>query len=337
VRRFSLAILLIIHLAVLAGDFLAPHAPRTMHDQYGFHPPMLTRVHWRDEAGRWTRPFVYGIAVTQASLKGYEGYAEDRARTFPLRCFVRGEPYRVLGLWSSDLHLFGVDAPGVFFLLGSDQFGRDVWARLLAGGRTSLAVALGAVLLSALLGWALGGAAGYAGGRLDFILMRLIELLLAVPSLYLLLIARQSFGDELSAWQVNLLLAALLALTGWATQARVVRGLVLSLKEREFVLAARAVGASDARVLFRHILPHTLPTVLVAATASLPYFIFAEVALSFLGLGVQEPAASWGNLLTVAQNIRYLVDFPWLLWPGAPLFLVVLAWQRLSEVWERAQ
>jgi ABC-type dipeptide/oligopeptide/nickel transport system permease subunit len=174
VSRFTLRA----SLAVMAGDFLTPYSYRTLHDQYGFHPPMLTRVHWRDEAGRWTQPFVYGIAITQA---------------------------------------------------------------------------------------------------------------------------------------------------------RVARGLVLSLKEREFVLAARALGANDARILFKHILPHTLPTVLVTAAASLPYLIFAEVGLSFLGLGIQEPEASWGNLLTVAQNIRYLIDFPWLLLPSVGVFVVVLAWQSLSD------
>src|SRR2546423_1241238 len=176
-----------------------------------------------------------------------------------------------------------------------------------------------------------GGIAGYFGGVADFLLMRGVEALLAVPSLYFILILRQMFGGGLSSMQLYLIIVVILAFIGWATEARVIRGMVLSLKEQEYVLAARALGFTDARIIARHILPNTLSFVIVTATLSVPFYILGEVALSFLGVGIQEPEASWGNLLTAAQNPRYLSDFPWMLAPGVFIFIAVMAWNFLGD------
>lgn len=331
-RTAMLALMLLsaMYLGVVFAGFISPYAPNKTNDRFGFHPPMLARIHLFDE-GQLFRPFVYGIQITNPTAKGYEGYAEDKSRRYPIRFFVSGDGYRLLGIFRMRLHLVGVDEPGLFYLLGSDQFGRDLLSRILAGSQVSLTIGVVGILLSTLIGVLIGGIAGYFGGKTDFLLMRLVELLLAVPSLYFILILRQSLGDELSSVQLYSLIAMMLSLIGWASQARVVRGLTLGLKEREFVLAARASGASEWRILTRHILPNTFSAVIVPATTSVPFFILSEVALSFLGVGIQEPDASLGNLLAAAQSLRTLTDFTWLLLPGVFLFAATLAWNWLGD------
>lgn len=328
---FSLAVLSSLYFGAILAGFIAPYHYGKIHDRYGFHPPMLTRIHLFDEQGRWSRPFVYGIAIANPMAKGYVGYAEDRTRKYPIRFFVRGEEYRVLGFIRSNRRLFGVDAPGLIYLFGSDQFGRDLFSRILEGSKVSLSVGLIGVAISMAIGILIGGLAGYCGGKVDFIAMRLVELMLAIPSLYVLLILRQSFGDNLSSTQTHFLIIVILSLIGWTAQARVTRGMVLALREREFVVAARALGAGPLRILARHILPNTLSFALVTATLNVPFFILSEVALSFLGVGIQEPEASWGNLLAAAQNVRVLTDFTWLLLPGVFIFVAVLAWNLLGD------
>jgi peptide/nickel transport system permease protein len=329
--RASLVMVSALYAAALLADFLAPYPYAAMHDRHGFHPPMLTRIHCVDETGRWVRPFVYGIAISDPMAKGYAGYTEDRTTRYPIRFFVRGEARRMLSVIPTQRRLFGVDSPGRLYLLGSDQFGRDLFSRILEGAKVSLSVGLAGAALSMLIGISIGGVAGYRGGQTDFLLMRAAELMLAVPSLYLLLILRQSLGDELRSTHLHGLIVLILALIGWTPQARVTRGMVLALREREFVIAARALGASAPRLLFRHMLPNALPVALATATAQVPVFILSEAALSFLGLGIAEPAASWGNLLAAAQNVRALTDFTWLLLPGLFLFAAVLAWNRLGD------
>ncbi|MDX2034577.1 MAG: ABC transporter permease [Blastocatellia bacterium] len=328
--RFAAGTLVALHLCAIFAGFLSPHPYARGDDRHGFHPPMLLRIRVIDEQGAWSRPFVYGIAAANAG-----SHAENRAEKHPLRLFPRGEEYSWMGLRCSR-RLLGVDAPGRLYLLGTDQFGRDLLARILHGAQTSLSIGLLCVALSMGLGLLIGGSAGWRGGRVDFLLMRLVELMLAIPSLYAVLILRRSFGDELTPARVYLLMVLLFTLTGWAPAARLIRGLFLGLKEREYALAARAMGAGSLRIVVRHLLPNALPAMLAAAARTIPFFILGEVSLSFLGLGVQEPEPSWGNLLAAAQNLRVLTDFSWLLLPGAFIFLAVLAWIRLAEALQEA-
>jgi len=250
---------------------------------------------------------------------------------YPLRWFVDGGDYHVLWAVRSKLHLFGVEAPGRIYLLGSDGLGRDVFSRILYGAQVSLSIGILGIIISTLLGMLVGALAGYFGGAVDFGLMRVVEVLLALPSLYFILILRQAFGSGMSSTQVYLIMVVILAFIGWATEARVIRGMVLSLKEREYVLAARALGFSNWRIIVRHILPNTFSFVIVTATLSVPFYVLGEVALSFLGAGIQEPEASWGNMLTAAQNNRVLSDFPWMLAPGFFIFVAVMAWNFLGD------
>jgi len=328
----ALYILAALYLGAVFAGFIAPYSYGTQNDIYGFHPPMLTRVHIFDQQGRLSRPFVYGISVTNVTAKGYSGYAEDLSKTYPVKLFARGDSYHILWLIRSNIHLFGVDRPGMIYLFGSDMFGRDTFSRIMYGSQISLSVGIAGIIISTAIGMLIGGFAGYLGGITDFISMRLVEVVLAIPSLYFILILRQTFTSNLSSVQQYFLIVIILSLIGWASEARVIRGMVLSLREQEYVLAARALGFSKTRIVVRHILPNTLSFVIVAATLSVPFYILSEVALSFLGVGIQQPEASWGNMLSEAhESIRYLTDFTWLIIPGIFIFIAVMAWNFLGD------
>ncbi|HEY6331431.1 MAG TPA: ABC transporter permease, partial [Blastocatellia bacterium] len=230
------------------------------------------------------------------------------------------------------IHLFGVDSPGLIYLFGSDLFGRDIFSRVMYGAQISLSVGIVGIIISTVIGMLVGGMAGYIGGAFDFVSMRIVEVILALPSLYFILIMRQTFGSNLNSSQSYLLIVVILSFVGWATEARVIRGMVLSLREQEYVLAAEALGYSRARIVVRHILPNTLSFVIITATVSVPFYILSEVALSFLGVGIQEPEASWGNMLQQAEeSMHYLQDFSWILIPGIFIFIAVMAWNFLGD------
>jgi peptide/nickel transport system permease protein len=324
----GLYILIALYLAAVFAGFIAPYKYDDADHDLPFHPPMMTRIHLIDEQGKLSRPFVYGIAPV---IGEHASYTEDHTKKYPLRLFIRGSRYHILWLIRSDVHLFGVDEPGRLFLFGSDVVGQDIFSRILYGAQVSLSIGILGILISMLIGMIVGGIAGYFGGVIDFLLMRGVEALLAVPSLYFILIMRQMFGAGLRSLQLYLIIVIILAFIGWAVEARVIRGMVLSLKEQEYVLAARALGFSDARIIIRHILPNTLSFVIVTASLSVPFYILGEVVLSFLGVGIQEPEASWGNMLSAAQNPRYLSDFPWMLAPGVFIFIAVMAWNFLGD------
>jgi peptide/nickel transport system permease protein len=325
---FGLYTLAVLYASAILAGFIAPYRYDNSQTSAPFHPPMIADIHLFDEEGNLSRPFVYAIVAEDLQLKTYH---YDTSRKYPIRFFVRGDSYHILWLIRSNVHLFGLDDPGRIFLFGSDIQGRDVFSRILYGAQVSLSVGIVGIVISTAIGMLVGGIAGYFGGAIDFVLMRWVEVLLAFPSLYFILIMRQAFGRGLSSTEVYLIIVIILAFIGWATGARVIRGMVLSIKEREYVLAARALGYSDLRIIVRHILPNTFSFVIVTATLSVPFYILGEVALSFLGAGIQEPEASWGNMLTAAQNNRYLTDFPWVLTPGFFIFVAVMAWNFLGD------
>ena len=322
------AVLALLYLVALLASFIAPYTQEEMDRQRYFHPPH--QLHWVHADGHVAmRPFVRGTTLVDAGNFRYE---EDPTLELPVRFFVRGYPYRWLGIVPSTVHLFGVDSPGRIFLFGTDSFGRDVLSRLLYGSQISLTVGLVGIAISFTLGLLLGGISGYFGGMIDSVVMRTTELLLSIPALYLIIALRAVFPIDLPSQQVYLGIVAILAFIGWAGLARVIRGLVLSIRRSEFVTAAEALGFSRIRIIARHILPNTMSFVIVAATISVPGYILGEVVLSFLGVGVQEPAASGGNMLNQARGIRALTSFPWLLYvPGTAIFLTVMAFNFLGD------
>jgi peptide/nickel transport system permease protein len=320
-------ILLLFYVIAIIAPFVSPYSEEEMDRRGYFHPPHS--LHWRDNAGRFHfRPFIRQTRLANPSAFAYEEViGEER----PVRFFVQGNSYELLGLFSGRTHLFGVDN-GRIYLLGTDSFGRDVLSRLLYGGQVSLTVGLVGILISFSLGLLLGGVSGYFGGMTDSVIMRATELLLSIPSLYLIIALRAVFPIDLPSQQVYLGIVAILAFIGWAGLARVIRGLVLSIRRNEYVTAAEALGVSRFRIITRHILPNTWSFVIVAATISVPGYILGEVVLSFLGVGVQEPASSWGNMLNQARSLRALTSFPWLLYvPGLAIFLTVMAFNFLGD------
>jgi peptide/nickel transport system permease protein len=309
---------------VLCAGFFAPYDFAAQDRDAPFAPP--TAIHFVDASGSFhARPFVYG---PRDSSQIAAGAGADSDAPYPLRWFVRGAAYKIAGVFTSRVHLFGVRTPARIFLMGSDGYGRDQFSRFLFGGQISLLAGLIAAIFSVAIGILAGGIAGYYGGWIDDILMRGGELFLALPWLYLLFAVRAALPLHISQWQVFLLLISVMGLIGWTRPARLIRGVVLSAKERNFVRAARGMGASDSYLLRRHVLPQTHAVLLTQITLLVPQYVLAEVTLTFLGLGVGEPMPSWGALLTSLQQYSVLSSYWWMFLPALlmiPLFVVFYA------------
>jgi len=315
----AFGVLASIHLAAFLADFESPYSFAMQHRDFAFVSP--TRVHWFDHHGRFhVRPFVYAASGSAGDL------------SYPIYFFVRGYSYQFGGLFACDRHLFGVQAPGFLFLLGTDGFGRDQFSRLLAGGRISLTAGWLAAALSLAIGAAMGALAGLYGGWFDNLIMRIGEASLALPWLYLLLAGRAFLPLDAPSSTSYLILITVVGVLGWARPARLVRGLALSLRERGYVVAARAFGAGDGYLLRVHILPDAISVLVTQAALLVPQYILAEVTLSFLGLGISEPTPSWGNMLASLQRYSVLVSYWWMLLPALAPAAVSLCCFTIGDV-----
>jgi peptide/nickel transport system permease protein len=327
----SLACLAMIHLLVLLAGFLSPYDFAAQDRELPYCPPM--RIHWVNREGRllW-RPFVYRWVDREGKVQRYE---EDQRIAYPIHALTRGAKYTVAGVASWDRHLFGVDPPARIFLMGSDGYGRDVFSRLLFGGKLSLLAGFVATLLSLTFAVILGTLAGFYEGWPDALIMRCVELFLALPWLYLLLALRGLLPVRTSPEPAFLLFIVVIGLVGWARPARLIRGVVLTVKERKHLLAARSFGASDLYLLRRHILPEIWGLVLTQAALLIPQYVLAEVTLSFLGLGAGEPAPSWGGMLATLQQYHVLVSKWWMFFPGLILIPLILSYGMLANSLQR--
>jgi peptide/nickel transport system permease protein len=325
-RRKMLVIALafaFVHSGILFAGFVAPYAPTEQHRQYAYAPP--TRLHFIDAEGHiHLRPFVYRSVPMEG--EGFR-YSEDRDSEYPVRCLTREQ---------DGFHLLAVGTPANLFLLGTDGYGRDIFSRILFGGRTSLLAAAVATLFALLIGAVMGGIAGQFGGGVDSLVMRSSELVLALPWIYLLLAIRASLPLHLDPARTLVLLSLVIGVMGWARPARLIRGAVLSAKERPFVTAARGFGASEWYLLRRHVLPQTLGIVTAQAVTLIPQFVAAEATLSFLGLGIGEPVPSWGNMLSAFQQFSTVSSYWWMAFPLAALIAVSLTYFVLADALHHA-
>jgi peptide/nickel transport system permease protein len=259
-------------------------------------------------------------------------YQEDRSREYPLRFWVSGSRYKLLGVFGTTVHLFGVDEPGRVLLFGTDGYGRDEFSRVLWGGQISVAAGITATLIALFAGSILGIIAGYYGRWIDESLMGVTELFLSLPWLYFLLGVRAFLPLHLSTLRTFFLLTSVIGLIGWARPSRLVRGVVLSARNRNYILAARGFGGSDFYLLRRHLLPEVFGLLLTQAALLIPRYIAAEVTLSFFGLGVNEPVPSWGNMLSTLQQYSVLVSYGWLLAPAGALVVTSVLYSSLADV-----
>jgi len=327
--KYAFIILAVLYLLILFADFIAPYSSNYSNREMAYAPP--SQVYMIDENGKLSFPYTYNYKREYEPALMQTIYKQDRSQKYYLNLFVKGERHKILGLIPTDRHLFGVKNGGELYLLGTDINGRDVFSRLLFGGRISMTVGFLSLFIVFPIGLIYGGIAGYFGGIIDMLMMRFAEAIMAIPSFYLLIILAAILPSGMTSTQRFSLIVVILALIGWAGFARVVRGMVLSIKNEDFVSAAKTMGASHLRIILKHILPQTTSYVIIAMTLSVPSYILAESGLSFLGLGIQQPDASWGNMLKEAQEFTNIFYRPWLLTPGFLIFIAVLSFNLLGD------
>ena len=325
--RIALYVLILLYFSVIFAPFFAPYPYDDDDVLHSYAPP--AKIHFLSLKEKQFGPFIYG--QTYEVNKYYQRiYQEDRGKIHPIKFFAKGFKYKFLGLWETDRHLFGA-GEGKIYLLGADLKGRDIFTRILYGGRISLSIGLIGAAISLFIGLIVGGLSGYFGGRVDNFTMRICEMVMMIPSFYLMLALRASFPPNLSSTQVYLLIIVILSFIGWASTARIIRGMAISLRENEYVHAAKAIGLSHFKIIIRHILPHTFSYALVAIVLRIPAYILGEAGLSLIGLGIQEPEASWGNLLSSAMGIVNIRLFPWILIPGLFIVITVVCFNMLGD------
>lgn len=330
----ALIVLGIIYFSLLFADFIAPYTKDFSDRNMSYAPP--SKIFTINEKGKLSWPYTYNYKREFDAEAMQVDYKLDRSHKYFLKPFVRGEKYKFLGLIPCSRHLIGVGGKcnghcGRLYLLGTDINGRDVFSRILFGGRISMTIGFLALFVLFPIGLLYGGISGYFGGIVDTLMMRFAEAVMSIPSFYLLIILAAILPSNMTSIQRFILITVILALIGWAGFARVVRGMVLSIKTQEFVQSAQSIGASRLRIIVKHILPQTTSYVIVAMTLSVPSYILAESGLSFLGLGIQQPDASWGNMLKEAQEYINILYRPWLLTPGFLIFIAVLAFNLIGD------
>ena len=339
-------VVIILYLIALFAEFLAPYNTETYEVALTYAPPQ--RIHLFHDGEFQGRPFVYGLTQARNPETLRMEFQIDERIRYPVRFWVEGDPYKLWGLFKTNRHLFGISAEEpVFdniggeeielpefapvFVLGADKLGRDMFTRILYGSRISLSIGLIGVALSFIFGVVLGGISGYYGGVIDVLIQRVIEFIRSVPSIPLWMALSAALPQDWSSIRVYFGITLILSLIGWTFLARAVRGRFLSMREEEFVLAARFAGASEMRIILRHMVPSFFSHLIASATLAVPTMILSETSLSFLGLGLRPPTISWGVLLQEAQNLRSVALAPWLLLPGLFVIVTVLALSFLGD------
>lgn len=325
--KIALFILIILYFSVIFAPFFAPYHYDDDDVLHSYAPP--TKIHFINFKQKQFTPFIYE-QVYEVNEYYQRIYRENKERVYPIKFFTKGFKYKFLGIWETDRHLFGVEGVKIY-LLGADLRGRDIFTRILYGGRISLSIGLIGAAISLFIGLIVGGISGYFGGKIDNFTMRICEMVMMIPSFYLMLALRASFPPNITSAQVYLLIIVILSFIGWSATARIIRGMAISLRENEYIYAARAMGLSHFKIIIRHILPHTFSYAIVAVVLRIPAYILGEASLSLIGLGIQEPEASWGNLLSSSLGIVSIRLFPWILIPGLFIIITVICFNVLGD------
>jgi peptide/nickel transport system permease protein len=336
-RKHRMALLSGVLVVILYGvaafaEFVAPYDPEQSFVQYKYVPPV--KIHIIDAEGNLRRPFVYKIVRERDPETLRNIYTEDTTIVHPIRFLVPGTEYELWGQFPTSWHLYGLEVPheeqGVF-LMGADRLGRDLFSRMCYGARISLTIGLVSVVISLVIGILLGGISGFYGGALDNAIQRLIEFIRSIPEIPLIMALAAALPADWPVLRLYFGVTILLSFVGWTGLARVVRGRFLSMREEDFVMAARFCGSSEMRIILRHMVPSFLSHIIASLTLAIPGIILSETGLSFIGLGLRAPAISWGVLLQEAQNLRSVALAPWVLTPGLAVVLAVLAFNFLGD------
>ncbi|WP_022952083.1 ABC transporter permease [Leucothrix mucor] len=328
VALFSGIMIILFYLVAIFANFISVQDINTYSAKFTYVAP--TEIHFTDKDGNFTRPFIYNLTrkMNMETLE-YEYTQGDEA--YPIKFFHRGYRYKFLGLIETDLHLMGVDDGAALFLMGSDKLGRDIFSKVVHGARISLSIGLIGVFLSLIFGVILGGISGFYGGKVDTVIQRVIEVLMSFPSIPLWMALAASLPPSWSPIFVYFMITLLLSIIGWTGIARVVRGIVMRLKEEKYTEAALLSGASNAYIIRKHLLPGATSFVIAHATLSIPAMIIAETSLSFLGIGLRPPVVSWGVLLQEAQSVEVIANYPWILYPAIFVIVTVLFFNFLGD------
>ncbi|HOO34139.1 MAG TPA: ABC transporter permease [Thermotogota bacterium] len=326
----GMVVLFILYFTIIFADFIAPYNYKETNRNFILTEP--SQIAWTHD-GKFVGPHIYGVKKSRDPVTFAIQYETDYEKMYPIKLFAKGDTYKFWGLWETDIHLFGIEkqSDAVLYLFGGDRFGRDLFSRVLMGGRVSLTAGLIGTLISVVIGAIIGALSGYYGGWIDVMIQRVIEILRSFPRIPLWLALAMLLPPTWPSTAVYVGIVVVLSFIGWMGVARVVRGMVLSLREKEYVLAAKVVGQSDFKIVTKHLIPNTITYLVVVSTLSIPGMILGESSISFLGLGIKEPMTSWGLLLKQAQSLSEIQAHPWLMIPGLFIIVAVLSFNFVGD------